>query len=140
MQGWYCREASSGDSMAVAQPEAPQVTVHPLVAATMMCSQLRALEQAANCVEHCEAICKDMVATAYCRAGMLCDLVASVHRAQEHAASVNAALIAILQTAESATDELYRCGTNNFPVEELDIFLRLYQGSCLQVRQRAATS
>jgi hypothetical protein len=74
----------------------------------MMCAQLRALEQAAATAEHCEAICKDMVATAYCRAGMLCDLVASVHRAQEHAESVNAAFLSIMQTVEFATDELYR--------------------------------
>lgn len=93
----------------MAQPEMPQVKVHPIIAANMVCSQLRALEQAAASAEHCEAICRDMVATAYCRAGMLCDLVASVHRAQEHADSVNAAFLSILQTVEGATDELYRC-------------------------------
>ena len=89
--------------------EVPHVRVHPLVAANMMCSQFRTLQQAAATAQHCEAICNDMVATVVCRSGMLCDLVVSVHRAREHADSVNAALLSVVQTLECATDELYRC-------------------------------
>ena len=103
------RKSSTDNVMAHQLVEIPQVKVHPLVAANMMCSQFRALQQAAATAQHCEAICNDMIATAFCRAGMLCDLVASVHRAREHSESVNAALLSVLQTLECATDELYRC-------------------------------
>lgn len=108
------RSTLSDGDMAVAQQEIPQVKVSPLVAATLLCSQLRALQQASVSAEHCEAICKDMVATTFCRAGMLCDLVVAVHRVQEHADSVNAAFLSILQTVDCATDELYRCVLHGF--------------------------
>jgi hypothetical protein len=126
MNTWEFRNLHSEDSMAVQ----PKVRSRPLVSATMMCDQLRALEQAAAVAQHCEAICKDMVATAYCRAGMLCDLVTASHGAQDHAESVNAAFLSILQTVEFATDELYRyeAGTS---FETLFFFPLVYLNPCV---------